>query len=236
MMTHRTLPIHTWAGPLFPTRDVDCHQLPLRAVPEMSTAITLRCHEEALAMRDLFHDSRLLNRDTVRAPTNLRLRLGLVLLVCRCRPRMCPHMCGFFLSLFCSPAFNKVMKPFSVVKRNNSNSISASPCRVSQYYDSGCRRPPAKSALRKTSKSLLRRTSPVGELGYDNVDKNAHPVQVLPRLVPQVSQPVLSVAIADNAMACLLECHGVLCLYNDGHFRVTVDVGAVSPILLHLHS
>ncbi|KAI0750595.1 hypothetical protein BC629DRAFT_1684927 [Irpex lacteus] len=57
-----------------------------------------------------------------------------------------------------------------------------------------------------------------GQLGYD---KNAHPVQVLPRLVPRVSQPVLSVAIADNAMACLLESHDVLCLYNDSHFRVT---------------
>ncbi|KAI0683880.1 hypothetical protein BC835DRAFT_1422860 [Cytidiella melzeri] len=57
-----------------------------------------------------------------------------------------------------------------------------------------------------------------GQLGYD---KNAHPVQVLPRVVTRISQPVLSVAIADSALACLLESHDVLCLYNDSHFRVT---------------
>ncbi|KAI0091451.1 hypothetical protein BDY19DRAFT_1030603 [Irpex rosettiformis] len=57
-----------------------------------------------------------------------------------------------------------------------------------------------------------------GQLGYD---KNAQPVQMLPRVVPRVSQPVISVAIADNAMACLLDTHDVVCLYNDNQFRVT---------------
>ncbi|KAI0339735.1 hypothetical protein BDW22DRAFT_1486805 [Trametopsis cervina] len=62
-----------------------------------------------------------------------------------------------------------------------------------------------------------------GQLGYD---KNAHPVQVLPRVVTKVAQPVLSVTITDSALACLLESHDVLCLYNDSHFRVTFPAHA----------
>ncbi|TFY58443.1 hypothetical protein EVJ58_g6418 [Rhodofomes roseus] len=56
-----------------------------------------------------------------------------------------------------------------------------------------------------------------GQLGYD---KSAHPVQVLPRVVTKVSQPVISVSITDNAMACLLSTQDVICLWNDGHFKV----------------
>ncbi|KAI0782827.1 regulator of chromosome condensation 1/beta-lactamase-inhibitor protein II [Abortiporus biennis] len=56
-----------------------------------------------------------------------------------------------------------------------------------------------------------------GQLGYD---KAAQPVQISPRRVTKVSQPVLAVSITDTAMACLLQSHDVICLWNDGYFRI----------------
>ncbi|KAJ3552682.1 hypothetical protein NM688_g4024 [Phlebia brevispora] len=56
-----------------------------------------------------------------------------------------------------------------------------------------------------------------GQLGYDKI---AHPVQILPRVVTKINQPVISVTITDNAMACLLKTNDVVCIYNDNHFRV----------------
>ncbi|KAH9930197.1 uncharacterized protein B0H18DRAFT_1083842 [Fomitopsis serialis] len=62
-----------------------------------------------------------------------------------------------------------------------------------------------------------------GQLGYD---KSAHPVQILPRVVTKVSQPVVSVTISDTAMACLLSTQDVICLWHDGHFKVNFPVQA----------
>ncbi|KAI0924161.1 hypothetical protein AcW1_006352 [Taiwanofungus camphoratus] len=56
-----------------------------------------------------------------------------------------------------------------------------------------------------------------GQLGYD---KSAHPVQILPRLVTKISQPVISITITDTTLACLLSTKDVICLWNDGHFKV----------------
>ncbi|OSD05302.1 hypothetical protein PYCCODRAFT_1457329 [Trametes coccinea BRFM310] len=56
-----------------------------------------------------------------------------------------------------------------------------------------------------------------GQLGYDRA---AHPVQVQPRVVTKVTRPVTSVSITDSALACLLDNQEVICLWNDGHFKV----------------
>ncbi|RDX54165.1 hypothetical protein OH76DRAFT_1398482 [Lentinus brumalis] len=56
-----------------------------------------------------------------------------------------------------------------------------------------------------------------GQLGYD---RSAHPVQIAPRVVTKITHPVLSVSITDSALACLLDTQEVVCLWNDGHFKV----------------
>ncbi|KAI0369776.1 hypothetical protein BV20DRAFT_996250 [Pilatotrama ljubarskyi] len=56
-----------------------------------------------------------------------------------------------------------------------------------------------------------------GQLGYDRA---AHPVQMQPRVVTKVTKPVISVSITDSALACLLDTQEVICLWNDGHFKV----------------
>lgn len=56
-----------------------------------------------------------------------------------------------------------------------------------------------------------------GQLGYD---RSAHPVQVTPRIVTKITQSVLSIAITDSAMACLLETNDVVCLCNDIYFKI----------------
>ncbi|OSX64580.1 hypothetical protein POSPLADRAFT_1073959 [Postia placenta MAD-698-R-SB12] len=62
-----------------------------------------------------------------------------------------------------------------------------------------------------------------GQLGYD---KSAQPVQVLPRVVTKVSQPVISVSITDNALVCLLVTNDVVCLWNDRHSKVNFPAHA----------
>ncbi|KAH9041005.1 hypothetical protein EDB85DRAFT_1858258 [Lactarius pseudohatsudake] len=57
-----------------------------------------------------------------------------------------------------------------------------------------------------------------GQLGYD---KSASPIQPIPRIVTKVTKPVISVALNDNAMACLLVTQDVVLLFNDAHSRVT---------------
>ncbi|KAH9055770.1 regulator of chromosome condensation 1/beta-lactamase-inhibitor protein II [Lactarius vividus] len=57
-----------------------------------------------------------------------------------------------------------------------------------------------------------------GQLGYD---KSASPIQPIPRIVTKVTKPVISVALNDNAMACLLVTQEVVLLFNDAHSRVT---------------
>ncbi|KAL6301747.1 regulator of chromosome condensation 1/beta-lactamase-inhibitor protein II [Sparassis latifolia] len=56
-----------------------------------------------------------------------------------------------------------------------------------------------------------------GQLGYD---KSAHPVQIVPRVVTKVTQPVVSLIITDTVLACLLETRDVVCIWNDGHFKM----------------
>ncbi|RPD64492.1 hypothetical protein L226DRAFT_506238 [Lentinus tigrinus ALCF2SS1-7] len=56
-----------------------------------------------------------------------------------------------------------------------------------------------------------------GQLGYD---RSAQPVQIAPRVVTKITHPVLSVSITDSALACLLDTQEVICLWNDGHFKV----------------
>ncbi|KAH9921080.1 hypothetical protein B0H21DRAFT_767048 [Amylocystis lapponica] len=62
-----------------------------------------------------------------------------------------------------------------------------------------------------------------GQLGYN---KSAHPVQVSPRVVTKVSQPVIAVTITDSALACLLITQDVVCVWNDGHFKVNFPAHA----------
>ncbi|ORX33429.1 hypothetical protein BD324DRAFT_606179 [Kockovaella imperatae] len=57
-----------------------------------------------------------------------------------------------------------------------------------------------------------------GHLGYD---KAANPVQILPRRVTAISQPVLDVALSDFAMICLLDSYEVVCFHHDVNFRIT---------------
>ncbi|OCH89259.1 hypothetical protein OBBRIDRAFT_842555 [Obba rivulosa] len=62
-----------------------------------------------------------------------------------------------------------------------------------------------------------------GQLGYDRA---AQPVQIQPRKVTKVTQPVLSLSITDTALACLLETQDVICIWNDGHFKVNFPAHA----------
>lgn len=57
-----------------------------------------------------------------------------------------------------------------------------------------------------------------GQLGYDRV---AHPVQILPRVVTKVSQPVLDVTITDTSTALLLNTHDVLLLTANGSHKLS---------------
>jgi alpha-tubulin suppressor-like RCC1 family protein len=57
----------------------------------------------------------------------------------------------------------------------------------------------------------------LGHLGYE---KAASPVQVNPRRVPAITQPVLGVALSDYAMLCLLDSNEVLCFHHDTHFKI----------------
>ncbi|KAJ3576540.1 hypothetical protein NP233_g344 [Leucocoprinus birnbaumii] len=67
-----------------------------------------------------------------------------------------------------------------------------------------------------------------GQLGYDKV---AQPVQVFPRKVSRLTMPVISIAMTDNAMACLMQNRQVECFYNDGHHRINFPTHAFpSPI------
>ncbi|KAF9456753.1 hypothetical protein BDZ94DRAFT_1345506 [Collybia nuda] len=56
-----------------------------------------------------------------------------------------------------------------------------------------------------------------GQLGYD---KAAQPVQILPRKASKVTYPVVALSLTDNAMACLLETHDVICIWNDRQIKI----------------
>ncbi|TXT07152.1 hypothetical protein VHUM_03322 [Vanrija humicola] len=57
----------------------------------------------------------------------------------------------------------------------------------------------------------------LGHLGYE---KAANPVQVNPRKVTSISQPVIDVALSDYAMLCLLDTFEVLCFHHDTNFKI----------------
>lgn len=57
-----------------------------------------------------------------------------------------------------------------------------------------------------------------GHLGYE---KAANPVQVQPRKVTALTQPVLDVALSDYAMICLLDTFEVICFHHDVNFRIS---------------
>ncbi|THH07852.1 hypothetical protein EW145_g3098 [Phellinidium pouzarii] len=56
-----------------------------------------------------------------------------------------------------------------------------------------------------------------GQLGFDRA---AQPVQVLPRRVTQITQPVIDVAISEAAMACLLKSKDIMCFWNGRSFKI----------------
>jgi hypothetical protein len=70
-------------------------------------------------------------------------------------------------------------------------------------------------------------------IGYDKV---SNPVQVLPRKVPAISQPIIDVALSvsridcftrislmeqDYAMICLVDTQEVICFHHDANFKIT---------------
>lgn len=55
-------------------------------------------------------------------------------------------------------------------------------------------------------------------LGYD---VGSNPIQVLPRRVAGVSQPVIGLAITDYAMACLLDSNEVLIFHRGTNFKLS---------------
>ncbi|EIW84456.1 hypothetical protein CONPUDRAFT_100586 [Coniophora puteana RWD-64-598 SS2] len=58
-----------------------------------------------------------------------------------------------------------------------------------------------------------------GQLGYA---KNAAPVQILPRKVTLIVQPVTAVSMTDTVTACLLETGEVHCIYNDAITKISI--------------
>ncbi|PKI82340.1 hypothetical protein MVES1_003487 [Malassezia vespertilionis] len=64
-----------------------------------------------------------------------------------------------------------------------------------------------------------------GQLGYD---RSAAPVQILPRKVATISQPVRQVVATEFATACLLTSGDVAVLHGDAHFRISFPVARLS--------
>ncbi|OCF55793.1 hypothetical protein L486_06545 [Kwoniella mangroviensis CBS 10435] len=63
-----------------------------------------------------------------------------------------------------------------------------------------------------------------GHLGYD---KASNPVQVVPRKVTSITQPVLEIAFTDYAMICLLDTYEVLCFHRDTSFKISFSTPRV---------
>lgn len=57
----------------------------------------------------------------------------------------------------------------------------------------------------------------LGHLGYE---KAGTPVQMVPRRVTAITQPVIDVALSDYAMLVLLDSNEVLCFHHDTHFKI----------------
>ncbi|KAJ3515702.1 hypothetical protein NLJ89_g1583 [Agrocybe chaxingu] len=62
-----------------------------------------------------------------------------------------------------------------------------------------------------------------GQLGYD---KNAQPVQVLPRPVTKFSGPVVELAMSDTVLVALLATRQVECIWNDRQYRINFSLQA----------
>ncbi|KAI0262373.1 hypothetical protein BC834DRAFT_892147 [Gloeopeniophorella convolvens] len=71
-----------------------------------------------------------------------------------------------------------------------------------------------------------------GQLGYDKI---ATPVQLVPRISTKVTKPVVSVALNDVAMACLLVSHEVLLVSNDSQSRVSFPSPSRLPSDFHAY-
>ncbi|WWC60971.1 uncharacterized protein I303_103548 [Kwoniella dejecticola CBS 10117] len=63
-----------------------------------------------------------------------------------------------------------------------------------------------------------------GHLGYD---KASNPVQIVPRRVTSITQPVLDIAFTDYAMICLLDSYEVLCFHRDTSFKISFSTPRV---------
>ncbi|WWC89884.1 uncharacterized protein L201_004812 [Kwoniella dendrophila CBS 6074] len=63
-----------------------------------------------------------------------------------------------------------------------------------------------------------------GHLGYD---KASNPVQIVPRRVTSITQPVLDIAFTDYAMICLLDTYEVLCFHRDTSFKISFSTPRV---------
>ncbi|OCF36502.1 hypothetical protein I316_01751 [Kwoniella heveanensis BCC8398] len=63
-----------------------------------------------------------------------------------------------------------------------------------------------------------------GHLGYD---KASNPVQVIPRRVTSITQPVIDIAFSDYAMICLLDTFEVLCFHRDSSFKISFSTPRV---------
>lgn len=57
----------------------------------------------------------------------------------------------------------------------------------------------------------------LGHLGYE---KAGTPLQMVPRRVTAITQPVIDVALSDYAMLVLLDTNEVLCFHHDTHFKI----------------
>lgn len=68
-----------------------------------------------------------------------------------------------------------------------------------------------------TADSLYTWGTNKGQLGYP---PSGTPVQVLPRKVTTVSQPIVMLTATENATACLLETKEVVVLYHEGYIKV----------------
>lgn len=76
-----------------------------------------------------------------------------------------------------------------------------------------------------TAEALYTWGTNTGQLGYD---RQAAPVQVLPRKVTAISQPIRQVAATEFATACLLTTWDVVVFHGDTYFRVNFPMPRVS--------
>ncbi|WVR05289.1 hypothetical protein IAU60_002302 [Kwoniella sp. DSM 27419] len=63
-----------------------------------------------------------------------------------------------------------------------------------------------------------------GHLGYD---KASNPVQIVPRRVTSITQPVIDIAFSEYAMICLLDTFEVLCFHRDTSFKISFSTPRV---------